>query len=196
MLFTISSYRIVCFLISRTLPPLSSSFFFPYTVIYITSFGDHLLHRPQHRVLPSPLTPLPSPLSPPLLPPLLPPHPSPVPDDVPREPWRSPPAPTLALCPPLSPPPSPLPRLLPPLLASPPPSSLLPRPRWRTSRALEITSRTDLSIVFCTWSSHFSTAPRASEVEIISQRTTFSPSLLNIARMSSSCTHNSMYTEC
>ena len=118
MLFTISSYRIVCFLISRTLPPLSSSFFFPYTVIYITSFGDHLPHRPQHRVLPSPLTPLPSPLSPPLLPPLLPPHPSPVPDDVPREPWRSPPAPTSALCPPLSPPRSP-PRL---------PSSLLPPP--------------------------------------------------------------------
>ena len=51
--------------------------------------------------------------------------------------------------------------------------------------AASMTSCMDMSITSWTCSSHFSTAPRASDVEICRLSFTFSPSLENMARMSS-----------
>ena len=54
------------------------------------------------------------------------------------------------------------------------------------------TSFTDISIMSCTCSSHFSTAPRASDVEIVWLILTFSPSLLNMAWISSLLSNSSL----
>ena len=56
--------------------------------------------------------------------------------------------------------------------------------RLLTSLALAVTSLMDKIMVSCTCSNHFSTAPRAAEVEMALVKSTFSPSLLNMAIMS------------
>ena len=53
-----------------------------------------------------------------------------------------------------------------------------------TSLAFCVTSLTDMIMVSWTWSNHFSTAPRAADVEMVLENSTFSPSLLNIATIS------------